>query len=319
MYNAEKHIDNCLESLISQNIEKEIILIDDGSNDRTYIIAEEYEKKYRYIKLLHQENKGQSSARNRGVSIAKGEYIFFCDSDDYIEENSLSILYDYCKKYNLDILKTGWKTKKEDKIITNLPKENSLIMNNVMSAKDFFKKTIFNWYNVVPWNGMFKLSFLEKNKIIFPEGIQFEDNLYHLKVSTIDLNARIMLLNNTFYIANINENSTTTSFVNPKKIYDQLENIRLMNAYIETIADIEIKELARVAVSSLTFTMTSYYYRLNRYDKKEVNKKISKKILKSAIKYPQNKFQKYKIWCFTYCRAGLNIYEYFHMRRKTNV
>ena len=316
MYNVEKYIDECIQSLLKQNIEKEIILIDDGSTDSTYKIAKSYAESNECIQLVHQKNSGQSVARNRGVSMAHGQYILFCDSDDCIDVECLPRLYQVCKDNNLDILKAGWKTKSKMEVTINLPPQGSIQLNTVMTAREYFKESIYKWYNVVPVDGLFKLEFLKKHDITFPEGIQFEDNLYHLMVSLIDLDARVMQVNDAFYTVHISEGSTTTSKPKPKKVYDQLENIRLMNKFIDDhIEENEIKELARVAVSSLTFTMTSYYYRVEKQYRKELGKAIPLEVLKDAIAYPQAKFQKYKLMAFTYCRPLLDCYEYFHIKK----
>lgn len=315
MYNVEKYIDECIQSLLRQSIEKEIVLIDDGSTDSTYEIARKYAESNSCIMLLHQKNAGQSSARNKGVAVARGEYIFFCDSDDCVDEECLPEMYQLCKKHELDILKAGWKTKTASETIINLPPENTIRLNTVMTTKEYFKESIYSWYNVVPFDGLFRREFLKNNEINFPEGIQFEDNLYHLMTCVSDLNARIMQINYAFYTMHISEGSTTTAKPNPKKIYDQLENVRLMNEFIECkVVDEEIKELAKVAVSSLVFTITSYYYRMNKQYRKELRRVIPRKVLRDAIDYPQSIFQKYKLIAFAYCRPLLDFYEYFHMR-----
>lgn len=320
MYNVEEYIDECIQSLLAQSIEKEIILIDDGSTDCTYRIAKSYADNNNCIQLLRQENSGQSVARNKGVSIAHGEYILFCDSDDCIDAECLPKLYQICKENNLDILKAGWKTKSKTGVAVNLPDRGTIRVNTVMSAREYFKESIYNWYNVVPVNGLFKTEFLKKHKIIFPEGIQFEDNMFHLVVSLIDLNARIMQIKFAFYTVHIREESTTTSKPKPKKVYDQLENIKLMNIFIDNcIKENEIKELAKVAVSSLVFTMTSYYYRVDKQYREELSESIPMEVLKEAIMHPQTKFQKYKLIAFAYCRPLLDCYEYFHMRKTRNV
>lgn len=314
MYNVEKYIGECITSLLNQNIEKEIILVDDGSTDRTYAIAEEYASQYECIKLIHQKNAGQSSARNKGVSIAIGKYIFFCDSDDCIDVESLPRLYRVCEENNLDILKTGWKTLEGKKCLLNVPPKNSVRLYTVMTAKELFAETIYNWYNVVPVDGLFKLDFLRENNIVFPEGIQFEDNLYHLMVSLIDVNAKVMQIDDPFYTVHISEESTTTSKPGPKKVYDQLENVRLMNQFIEKkVDDPKLKELAKVAVSSLVFTMTSYYYRVDKKYRKELSKAIPKAVLREAIQHPQTRFQYCKLLVFTYARPLLDVYELYRM------
>ena len=86
IYNAELYLEKCLESLVCQTVAfDEIILINDGSTDESSSICDKYCGTYEYFKLVKQENKGQGTARNRGIWQAKGDYILFVDSDDYVD------------------------------------------------------------------------------------------------------------------------------------------------------------------------------------------------------------------------------------------
>lgn len=99
VYNVEAYIRECLDSLINQTLEDiEIICINDGSRDLSPQILDEYEKKDSRIKVIHQKNQKQGAARNRGIEIAKGKYIAFIDSDDWVEDNYLEELYNACEE-----------------------------------------------------------------------------------------------------------------------------------------------------------------------------------------------------------------------------
>lgn len=101
VYNVEKYLNKCINSLVLQDypMEKyEIILVDDGSTDQSGIICDKFSTKYDNVYSLHKKNGGLSDARNYGLEYAKGEYIIFVDSDDYIENNSLSRIVKNCKK-----------------------------------------------------------------------------------------------------------------------------------------------------------------------------------------------------------------------------
>ncbi len=98
VYNVEKYINKCIESLANQTIENiEIILVDDGSTDSSGAICDEYENKYDNIKVIHKKNGGLSSARNVGIDNAKGEYLAFVDSDDWVDHNTYEHLYHLIK------------------------------------------------------------------------------------------------------------------------------------------------------------------------------------------------------------------------------
>lgn len=108
VYNVEKYLRRCVDSVLSQTYKDiEIILIDDGSKDKSGKICDEYEKKDSRVRAIHKENGGLSSARNRGIEEAQGEYIGFVDSDDYIDNDMYEVLYDELQKENADIAMCG--------------------------------------------------------------------------------------------------------------------------------------------------------------------------------------------------------------------
>ena len=105
VYNVEKYLVACIDSLMCQgDLSMEFILVDDGSTDLSGKIADEYAKKDDLIKVIHQEYGGASAARNAGLDVAQGEYIAFLDSDDWIKESSLSLLYHEAIKYQADVV-----------------------------------------------------------------------------------------------------------------------------------------------------------------------------------------------------------------------
>ena len=96
VFNVEVYLKDCLDSILQQDIEQEqfeVLLVNDGSTDKSSAICEEYSKLYGNVTLISQENRGLSAARNRGLNAAKGKYIIFVDSDDYIERNTFSLIY----------------------------------------------------------------------------------------------------------------------------------------------------------------------------------------------------------------------------------
>lgn len=122
VYKVEKFLHRCVDSVINQTYKNlEIILIDDGSPDNCGNICDEYAKKDTRIKVIHQENQGLSGARNSGLNIAKGEYIYFIDSDDYIKKNTLENMIKYSEK---DILILYQEQQYIYYLMENLKKEN---------------------------------------------------------------------------------------------------------------------------------------------------------------------------------------------------
>ena len=119
IYNVEKFLPQCLSSLLAQDIplnEYEIICVIDGSTDNCVNIVKEYMNKYTNIVLVEQENQGLASARNSGIAVVNGEYVWFIDSDDFITSNCLGELYNELKTSNFDMLRFGYIYTEEESI-----------------------------------------------------------------------------------------------------------------------------------------------------------------------------------------------------------
>ncbi|MBR2140366.1 MAG: glycosyltransferase family 2 protein [Phascolarctobacterium sp.] len=94
VYNVEKYLQRCLDSIVNQTFKNfECILVNDGSTDGSTEIVNYYAKEYGFLKAIHQSNKGLSAARNKGIENCSGEYILFCDSDDFVEKEMLESCY----------------------------------------------------------------------------------------------------------------------------------------------------------------------------------------------------------------------------------
>lgn len=105
IYNVEKYLRNCFDSVLNQKFKDiEVLAINDGSPDSSQEIVDEYAAKYDFIKSYIKENGGQSDARNFGLTKASGEYVFFLDADDWLDENALEIMYNRAKNDDSDIV-----------------------------------------------------------------------------------------------------------------------------------------------------------------------------------------------------------------------
>lgn len=116
VYNSEKYLSKCIDSVLAQTFtDYELILVDDGSTDRSAVICDDYAIKDARIKVIHKENGGVSTARNIGLINASGDYIGFIDSDDYVEPNMYTVLFELIQKHECDISICGFKVIDEDK------------------------------------------------------------------------------------------------------------------------------------------------------------------------------------------------------------
>lgn len=172
IYNAEKYIKKCIKSVLFQTVDFELILIDDGSTDGSLEICKSFTDKR--IKVISQYNQGQSVARNKGIDMAKGKYIFFLDADDYLHKNSLKILLANKKGVDMVIgnfISVG-KSKKGIEINSKLFNTKDI----VDYARLYINKP--NRYQLLSnsWGKLFKVSIIKDNKIYFNEKLHtFED------------------------------------------------------------------------------------------------------------------------------------------------
>lgn len=177
VYNVEKYLRTCIDSVLSQNIlpqEYEILLINDGSTDGSGIICEEYEKCYTNIILYNQENKGLSVTRNRGLKIAKGKYIIFVDSDDHIQKNTFSMIFEEMEKYALDVLAVNSDTYTEKNEIVSVQKPKGFKEGEVIDGADYIARYGFCVRGMV-WQYVYRRDFLLNEKLIFAVRLFHED------------------------------------------------------------------------------------------------------------------------------------------------
>lgn len=171
----ELYLPKCIESILNQTYQKmEIILVDDGSTDRSADICEEYEKKDSRIKVINQNNRGLSAARNVGIDLAKGKYIFFVDADDFLLKETLAILVEEIENSCADLAVCDWIWADEDGVVLENIDDNYQ-EKEVMSGKQFLINSSCRngWKNVVAWNKLYRKEIFDDLR--FEEGKICED------------------------------------------------------------------------------------------------------------------------------------------------
>lgn len=197
-YNQEDKIKKCLDSLLNQDIKNyEIIVINDGSTDKTADIINEYVQKHNIISTINQENQGQGIARNTGIAKAKGKYIMFVDSDDYIEQNSISILLQQMVAKDLDLLCGNYnKVDTNGNILKKTNVENVINYTTDIVTHDNFLLNHFGFYCYVCLF-VFKKDLLNNLNFSFKPHIYLEDTEWLSKV--ICYAKRISMIDFCFY------------------------------------------------------------------------------------------------------------------------
>ena len=302
IYNVEKYVGKCIESIINQTLKEiEIILVNDGSTDKSGIIAEEYEKLDKRIKVINQDNAGQGQARNVGINVSKGEYIGFIDSDDWIDVNMYECLYKSIIKNNADIGVCSRRGYDENGSIahTKLVEDNE-IFDIDKNIGDYVVKHLFYPHTVSACNKLYKSDLIKKNNISFKsvEEVGSEDALFNYCVL---LNTKkVVTVKDVFYNGLEREGSTTRRY-KEESMKRTANLIREIYKYSEKENKEEIaKEIAPILL--LFFQQWNYNY-IKTYGSgfienniKKEHKKLSKeKYFKYAEKSLifNRKFNKY--------------------------
>lgn len=171
VYNVEKYVEKCVTSIINQTYKNiEIILVDDGATDNSGKICDELKEKDNRITVIHKKNGGLSDARNAGLKIAKGEYIGFVDSDDYIEQDMFETLYNINKQNDADISIVSFYELYGGKVIGVRHSKSLEIFNKIDAIKELLIDTKIQSY---AWNKLFKKELFKD--IEFPTNKNFED------------------------------------------------------------------------------------------------------------------------------------------------
>ncbi|MDR3327297.1 MAG: glycosyltransferase [Prevotellaceae bacterium] len=218
VYNVEKYLAECLNSVISQTFaDFEAICVNDGSTDGSPYILDSYAKKDNRIKIISQKNSGLSVARNVGIRAAKGDHIFLLDSDDWILENALKILFE-----NIDNQDFIWFSGKVFFDDTKMEITDKPFSEPQMTGWDYYNKYALRprrFHFVTTVLRLYKREFLLKNQLFFKEGIYHEDNLFTPVCCYYAKNVKV--IPDILYVYRIREGSIM-QISNSKRIYDNI-------------------------------------------------------------------------------------------------
>lgn len=296
VYNVEEYLEECIDSVLKQTYKEiEIIAINDGSTDNSLKILENYASKIDRLKIITQENLGQSVARNVGINKANGTYIYFLDSDDYIMPETFEQLINAMEEHNLDLIRFSAEAFVDnmDKTINNKHYDYKEVFdsNKVYSKRDFLKVNIKTYWPS-PVLYIVRKDTLINNNILFKSGIIHEDVLFTLEVF---LNSNLGMYNpNYYYKRRYRPNSTMTSQSMEKRkqsfdsrciILNELSN--MLKSYRNRL---EVKFIKK-RIRSVT-TMLIYNY-------KDIDKTYRKNKIKSL--------ESFSVFQYYYCILRKNI------------
>lgn len=266
VYNVALYLRQCIESITNQEGNIEIILVDDGSPDDCPAICDEYSKKDSRIKVIHKQNGGVSSARNAGLDIAQGEWIWFIDGDDYIEQDTLPVVVNAINKSSAsDLIQMGMKYLYGDNL-------SDCIVDNVINLnKDSFLQKYISFHN---HRILFRREIIEKHNLRFTKGLKVsEDQEFQLKYMMLCKNPIQISLSP--YIYRQREGSVTHNSETYKRVVDDtftvLENlisfINKNNIKVESWLEGRISRMVRTLLYSAS--------NINDIKKKDIKRKLN--------------------------------------------
>ncbi len=299
VFNTASYLDECLKSVLNQTFtDFEIICVNDGSSDSSLDVLKNYQLKDNRIKVISQSNKGAGAARNVGIKYAKGDYILFLDSDDYITNHALSEVYDIAVSTSADMVL--FKLINFDNETYETSKSNYFEMKFI---KDIVGDNVFSWKNVK--NRFFDISITAPGKLIktnliknirFPEEIIFEDNVFFSKV--LFKTKRLYFYDRYLYNRRLRDDSVTTSyyehFIDCVTAYDLIESEIRKSGNYDYLADQLFNRKCRDIFNR--FSQLPNKFKKEYYDKtkenflKNKNKLESEGTLKICDEYSLNLF-----------------------------
>lgn len=228
VYNVEKYLERCVNSLLQQTYENlEIILVDDGSKDRSGKICDALREKSSKIKVIHKENGGLSSARNKGLEIAEGEYIGFVDSDDWISNDMYEYLLSLSKEYDADI------TQIEYIFASDYPKQikqHNIGLTCVEENENILKRYLVDGMKEIKsypvWTKLYKAKCFRG--VSFPEGQLYEDVVTNYSILS-GINRYVISTKVCYFYFSNPKSITRSSFINKDfeyiKVGEQIADI----------------------------------------------------------------------------------------------
>lgn len=268
IYNQEKYLKRCLDSLIAQTYaDLEIVLIDDGSTDGSAKLISQYEQGYGNIYAYHQENKGASAARNLGIKKAKGSYICFVDSDDIIFEDYISYLYEMLHMAGADCsICSAYKLSEGESFFQESKENTQFLYKQQEALKNFFYRRGITPYPVLK---LIRADLIDQKG--FPEGVKYGEDavfVYHIlkKCKTVVYSPRILYL---YY-----QNPESATHQNDLNGYAYSWEFLKKEIFEE--AETEFPEIKKSIISKEFILAADFYCRIYAINEAEKLKKVLK-------------------------------------------
>lgn len=284
--NVEKFLDKCLGSIVEQSLKNiEIICINDGSTDNSLKIIEFYAQKDNRIKIINKANSGYGDSMNKGLALAKGDYIGIVESDDFVDSNMFEVLYQYAQEYKADVVKSSFNFYWEnpEKIVYN----NSFDIDKVSINFEINKNKLIKSIPSI-WAAIYKREWLinENIKFLDTPGASYQDTSFHFKTSCLAKN--IVLLPEAYlYYRQDNPNSSVklAGFDKVFALHRELDEIRIF------IDKLKINNMEEILSYYYKMKLDKFMWNYGRISEEDKNKYFN--VLSKDIEKLQNEWNKY--------------------------
>ncbi|QAR88777.1 glycosyltransferase family 2 protein [Lactiplantibacillus plantarum] len=296
VYNVEDYLQECLDSILlksglTNNVE--VLLINDGSNDNSKAICEKYATEYGIIHTYTKKNGGLSDARNYGLHLATGKYIFFIDSDDCVVSHGMQVLLQFLKENDVDLLHIKYRSFFNNKDVygknSNLQVLHAGHMTSESMLTEILKRDVENY----AWSFIVKKTVFKENSILFPVGRNYEDMATTYKI--IHFSQKIVSLDQIIYLYR-NRKGSIANTATLENVQDILVNLHEMDAFLRVHSSFVYQTFfANFAISFLLFAFYESYKagadKDYKYKIKENLKKYYHMYKKSPVNFLNKKFR----------------------------
>lgn len=312
VFNAEKYLSQCIESLLQQNYAKiEIVAVNDGSTDRSGEILNKMARLDMRLKVYHQKNSGPATARNLGLSKINGQYLMFCDADDWYEPEMCEEMIKKIITLKVDLVMCSSFIHEEihNKMSKNQRQYSKNTYLGFLEVNDELRMGL----NVLLWNKIFRVSLIREYEILFPDGYEHDDFAF--------FHQYINIANNYFGIANelyhhrLRENSIMDNFYKCKSAQKKLDLIQAIHYTGLFLKKHGLWEIRQVYFLNVLSSSLLYVWQFLQYNEKQQAMYMVHDFL-FHIKQDMNKESRWLKWIFCekyqYARWYLNVIEFIY-------
>lgn len=288
VYNVEKYLKRCIDSILVQEWKNyNILLVDDGSTDNSPQICEDYAKAYDIISVIHKENGGLSEARNTGISNAEGEYVYFLDSDDWIEPNTFSDLAEVIESDQYDIISFNPEFVKSEHDIIKSDSKRTKRLTGKETLIDMFS---YGFITGFATDKIYRKALFTKNTIQFPVGKYYEDLGTNYKLFLAA--KKVYATNQKYYHYLIDNPDAITQSWNEKKLRDMFEFYKevFYSDFVRSQLNQEELHISQLYyVNGLTHILSSLYKAKLHKHYSEIASEVKQELEKNKMKCSEMK------------------------------